>query len=164
MTALVRPLSLQASQEKRVQEPVIAEMCELAASLKPREFRARIDMWRRGGLPGGVSEEMVKRSRSASMPALDRMDRELQLANRTYAANLDDIRRLLAANVGLELKYLFKIEVASKQLAEMVSDDPQCIVCGMPAKRLKAGRCSTDYNWWTAHDREKDRPKEMWAP
>lgn len=141
----------------------ISEIVALAGSLRPREFAARIDLWRKGGLPGGIGEEMVKRSRSLPMPQLDRMDRELQLAMRTYSANLDDALRLLRTCVGLEDKYLFAIEVASKEMREMASDAESCL-CSNTRElwerkknrtpwRIKAGLGPCCYSSWAAAGR-----------
>jgi len=129
------------------------EILQLAGQLRPTQMIERLDYWRRGGLPSGQGGEQVSRSRSLSIPTLDRIDRELQEAQRAYRDDLTDARRLLAHAAALEQKFLFKIDVAPEALQAAVSDDPSCKDCGKVRKsgkawRLIGGRCDACYKAW----------------
>lgn len=127
-----------------------AEILELATKLRPVQFEERLDYWRKGGLPAGGGGEQVSRSRTPSMPSLDRIDRELQEAQRAYRDDLNDARRLLAHAAALEVKYLFKIDIAPEALQNLVSDEPSCVACGAVKQRgkpwrLRTGKCDNCY-------------------
>lgn len=139
-----------------------ADILKDATSLRPSQFLDRIAQWRRGGLPGGVPEAMVRKTRSAPMPALDRMDRELERAQRDYENCLKEAAKNLRTCAGLEAAYLFPIEIASPHLADLVSDSPCCSNCAIPSRRIRAGRCDACFQYRNAHD-GVDRPRELWA-
>lgn len=123
----------------------LTEIVGIAETLRPAEFAARIAYWRRGGLPGGVPESSIRKSRSAPMPSLDRMDRELQRVQASYRKSLELAVRMLQLCQGLEREWLFPIEVAGPALAALASDDPDCVKCGLPARRLRSGLCGSCY-------------------
>jgi len=140
-----------------------AEIVALAGQLRPTQFEERLDYWRRGGLPAGQGGEQVSRSRTLSIPTLDRIDRELQEAQRAYRDDLSDARRLLAHAAALEDKYLFEITIAPEALQKLVSDEPSCVKCGAVKKpgkrwRLRRGLCEACYE----QDR-RDRAVEIEA-
>lgn len=127
------------------------ERCiEIAAGLlklRPTPFRAQLDSWRRGGIANSAWSEMVTRSRGAPLPALDAIDRELQLANRAYFDSLDDMGRLLATMMGLEHKYLIPTHVATEEEREIAADlGHECQAClrpvvNTPADPVESGFC-----------------------
>lgn len=164
--------ALEAQPEPR---PLEEEIIELAKLLKPREFDARLAYWQRGGLPGGMSADLVKSSRAAKLPALDRMDQTIARDRVRYADALRDAaaarargdlrkaRRLLQSAVAIQKTWLYPIEVASEDLGAMVSDGPKCLNCPENTPRLRAGRCHACYQYWNLHDRKDERPEELWS-
>ena len=139
------------------------EILQLAEQLRPAQMIERLDYWRKGGLPSGQGGEQVSRSRTLSIPTSDRIDSELQEAQRAYRDDLSDARRLLAHAAALEAKWLFKIDVAPEALQKLVSDEPSCVKCGAVKKpgkrwRLRRGLCEACYE----QDR-RDRAVEIEA-
>lgn len=156
-----------------------AEILALAAALRPREFTQMIAYWRSDGFAASHwLAEWVSGSREPLLPvtavqnaeghdvaihAGDAIDRELRDARRDYLQNLDDIKRLLRANAGLEAKYIVSIEKPSKERLEeleaVVSDAKSCL-CGEIREvwqrqhrtpwRIKRGLGPCCYSAWTA--------------
>lgn len=121
------------------------EIVVLAGGLRPDAFLERVTYWRSGAGSSWLSD-YVNQSRSPAIPVSgedggmkDRLDRELQLARREYLANIDDAVRLLRSCASLERRWLFDIEVATEDLAELVSDFPSCLGCGETREQWERG-------------------------
>ncbi len=141
---------------------------ELAAGLlmlKPTPFLNRLESWRRGGIANSAWSEMVKRSRGTPLPSLDAIDRELQLAQRSYRDSLDDIGRLLALMGSLEAKYLIPTHLATTEEREMALDlGRECQAClrpvaNTPVDPIRHGFCGACDK---AHERAGRPDRVLW--
>ncbi len=151
-------------------EPIIGEIVQMAGTLHPDAFFARIDYWRSGG-PGSSLGEFVTSSSTQHLPVdgkdggpKDKMDRALQVARRQYRDDIEDALRLLTHAAVLQGKWLFPIVVADPDLVDLVTDSPICRKCKGTKEmwtrakrktpwRIKAGLGPCCYSAWNAAGR-----------
>ena len=135
------------------------QILSLATGLRPPQMLERLEYWRKGAGATAMSE-MVKKSRSTTIPTLDALDRRIQLAQRSYIDCISDAARLLVTAAALEKAWLWKIDVAPADLQDIVSDSTSCM-CSNTRElwerenrrtpwRIKRGLGPCCYSSWTA--------------